>query len=102
MVAASPRISVLIPCRNARVTLDEAVDSIQQQSRMRVLHHPHRGLIESLNAGLAESRAPLIARMDADDRSQPDRLEAQAALLAEQPDLAAVGCLVEAFPAQEV
>ena len=131
MAAASPGISVLIPCHNARATLDEAVDSIlqqslvdleivavddgsedgttarldhwaQQDSRMHVLHHPHRGLIESLNAGLAECRAPLIARMDADDRSHPERLEAQAALLAEQPDLAAVGCLVEAFPPQEV
>ena len=131
MTAASPRISVLIPCRNACATLDEAVDSILQQSlvdleivavddgsedgtaarldhwaerdsRMRVLHHPHRGLIESLNAGLADCRAPLIARMDADDRSHPKRLEAQATLLAEQPDLAAVGCLVESFPPQEV
>jgi glycosyltransferase involved in cell wall biosynthesis len=131
VTATSPRISVLLPCRNASATLDEAVDSILQQSvvdleivavdddsedgtaeqlegwarrdrRVRVLRCPHRGLIESLNAGLAACRAPLIARMDADDRSHPERLAAQAALLAEQPDLAAVGCLVEAFPLQEV
>ncbi len=129
--ATSPRISVLLPCRNAFATLDEAVNSILNQSlpnlevvavddgsedgtaeqlerwterdrRVRVLRCPHRGLIESLNAGLAACRAPLIARMDADDRSHPERLAAQEALLADQPDLAAVGCLVEAFPLQEV
>jgi glycosyltransferase involved in cell wall biosynthesis len=126
-----PSISVLMPCRNAAATLDEAVESILQQtlvdleivavddgsedgtgarlehwaqrdSRMRVLHLPHRGLVDSLNAGLAECRAPLIARMDADDRSYSERLAGQAALLAAHPDLAAVGCLVEAFPPQDI
>lgn len=120
-----------MPCRNAIATLDEAVESILQQTlvdlelvavddgsedgtaarlehwaqqdlRVRVLHRPQRGLIDSLNAGLAECRAPLIARMDADDRSHPGRLAAQAALLDLRPDLAAVGCLVEAFPPEDI
>ena len=127
----APRVSVLMPCRDTAATLDEAVESIRQQTladlelvavddgsadgtavrldrwaevdpRLRVLHRPHGGLIDSLNAGLAECRAPLIARMDADDRSHPDRLASQAALLAAQPDLAAVGCLVEAFPPEDI
>jgi GT2 family glycosyltransferase len=126
-----PLISVLLPCRNAGATLDEAVASVLQQTladlevvavddgstdgcaeqldrwanqdpRLRVLHLPPRGLIEALNAGLAACRAPLIARMDADDRSHPERLAEQVALLEAQPDLAAVGCRVEAFPTEAV
>jgi glycosyltransferase involved in cell wall biosynthesis len=126
-----PRISVLLPCRNASATLDDAVESVLRQTlddlevvavddgssdetparldqwtrqdrRMRVLRRPHAGLIESLNAGLAECRAPLIARMDADDRSHPERFAHQSELLDTQPDLAAVGCLVEAFPSESI
>jgi glycosyltransferase involved in cell wall biosynthesis len=131
MPATVPRISVLLPCRNAAATLDEAIESVlrqtlddleviavddgssdetssrldhwaQQDRRMRVLHRPRAGLIESLNAGLAECRAPLIARMDADDHSHAERFTSQAALLSAQPDLAAVGCLVEAFPPEHI
>jgi glycosyltransferase involved in cell wall biosynthesis len=69
---------------------------------MRVLRRPHAGLIESLNAGLAECRAPLIARMDADDRSHPERFAYQVALLNAQTDLTAVGCLVDAYPAEDI
>ncbi len=126
-----PAISVLMPCRNAGSTVDEALASILQQTwqdfellaiddgssdatrehleacsrldpRVRVIEGPARGLIAALNLGLGEARAPLIARMDADDRSRPDRLERQKALLDSRPDLAAVGCLVEAFPAAQV
>jgi glycosyltransferase involved in cell wall biosynthesis len=121
----------LLPSYNAWSTLDEALSSILEQTlpdleivavddgsldgtaarldhwarrdrRMRVLRRPRAGLIESLKAGLAECRAPLIARMDADDRSHPDRFASQAALLHDRPDLAAVGCLVEAFPPEAI
>lgn len=131
MPPRSPRISVLLPCRNASDTLDEALESIVQQSladlevvavddgssddtreqlaawacrdgRVRALYRSHAGLIASLNAGLAECRAPLIARMDADDRSHPERLKRQAELLQAHPDLAAAGCLVEAFPKEQI
>ena len=131
MAATTPRVSVLLPCRNAATTVDEAVESVLRQTlddlevvavddgstdetparldrwaeldpRMRLLRRPRGGLIESLNAGLAECRAPLIARMDADDRSRPERFASQAALLDSRTDLAAVGCLVEAFPPQAI
>jgi glycosyltransferase involved in cell wall biosynthesis len=131
MPATGPRISVLLPCCNAAATLDEAIESIVRQTlddlevvavddgssdetparldrwahqdrRVRVLRRPRAGLVESLNAGLAECRASLIARMDADDRSHPERLASQASLLDDRPDLAAVGCLVEAFPPEAI
>ena len=131
MTKPIPRLSVLLPCRDAASTLDEALDSIfsqtftdfelvavddgstdgsaerleawsQKDARLRVLRLAPRGLIEALNAGLSACRAPLIARMDADDRSHPERFAEQVRLLDLRPDLAAAGCLVEAFPAAEV
>ncbi len=49
------------------------------------------GLTVALNAGCAAARAPLIARMDADDVMLPDRLERQARHLAGHPELALLG-----------
>ena len=48
-------------------------------------------LASKLNACLAEARAPLIARMDDDDRSLPERFQKQLELLAARPDIAFVG-----------
>ncbi len=128
---SSPAISVVMPCRNAASMLDEALDSILNQTwrdlelvavddgssdatratleswarrdrRIRILDGPSQGLVAALNAGLEAARAPVIARMDADDRCHPERLAAQMRLLESQPELAAVSCLVEAFPAEKV
>jgi hypothetical protein len=53
-----------------------------------------RGLVPALNAGLALARAPLVARMDADDLALPSRLELQAATLAAEPSIAVLGSRV--------
>jgi glycosyl transferase family 2 len=45
----------------------------------------------------AEARAPLLARMDADDVALPERLELQVGAI-EEEGLAAVGGQVEYFP----
>ncbi len=124
-------VSVLMPCYNAEDTVDEAVQSIldqthsnlelvavddgstdstapklnvwaKQDKRVRVLELPHRGIIEALNAGLVASSASLIARMDADDRSRGDRLEKQVQFLGEHPEIAVVGSHVEAFADPQV
>lgn len=50
-------------------------------ARFVVLDLPHRGLVATLNAGLEACRAPIIARMDADDRMHPERLARQRAAL---------------------
>src|SRR5204862_5887387 len=63
--------------------------------RVRVLRLPARGLVAALDAGLAACRAPLVARMDADDLCHPERLAAQLAFLEAHPALGAVGTLVE-------
>jgi glycosyltransferase involved in cell wall biosynthesis len=57
---------------------------------VRVLPRRREGIVAALDAGLAAARAPLIARMDADDEAHPERLAAQTAFLA-APEHAAIG-----------
>lgn len=105
-----------MPVRNEGTRLDEAVRSIFAQSfagweliavddhseddslgrltawanrdpRVRVLRASERGLVPALNTGLAAARAPMLARMDADDVAHPERLQAQHDQLAAAPDV---------------
>ena len=123
----APEISVLLPAFDAASTLAAALRSVQRQTeqrwecvvvddgsrdatlelaqtmaredeRIRVLARPHAGIVRALRAGIAECKAPLIARMDADDLMSRRRLELQSRALAEAPELAAVGCHVRLFP----
>lgn len=118
-----PRVSILLPVRNEEEFLPEALASLFRQTirswelvavddgstdatpailadaaardkRVRVMRSPGRGLVAALNAGLAECRAPLVARMDGDDIAHPRRLELQADLLDADP---AVGLVASAF-----
>lgn len=75
-----------------------ASESAARDSRIRLVSSEHTGLIETLNLGLGECRASVVARMDADDIMHRDRLAAQLTALKSQPDLAAVGCHVRIFP----
>jgi glycosyltransferase involved in cell wall biosynthesis len=59
--------------------------------RIRPILRENKGLIASLNQLLAQARAPIIARMDADDISMPERFARQYAFLAEHPDYAVIG-----------
>lgn len=62
-----------------------------QDGRIRPILRENRGLVASLNQLLEESRAPLVARMDADDICHPARFERQLAFLAAHPDHGVVG-----------
>jgi glycosyltransferase involved in cell wall biosynthesis len=126
-----PAVSILLPCYNAAHTLPETLQSLaaqtfldfdiiaiddgstdttpailrsfaKQDGRMQVITQAHGGIVQALNAGWQASTAPLIARMDADDRCHPERLARQIAFLNEHPDVAVVGCQVAGFPAEEV
>src|SRR5690348_807400 len=123
-----PRVSVLLPVRNAAPWLAASLASLARQTlgdheviavddgssdgsgalleraaardrRVRVLHTPPRGLPAALATALAAARAPLIARHDADDVSHRERLAAQAAHLAAHPRVAVVGARLRLFPA---
>lgn len=66
-----------------------------RDARIRPIFRENRGLVASLNQLLSESRAPLIARMDADDICMPERFERQIAFLAANPDHGVVGTWAE-------
>ena len=122
-----PRVSVLLPVFDAAPTLPACLASIARQreprfeclvvddgsrddglaiarklasrdTRFRVLPGAHRGLVPALTRGLAACRAPLVARMDADDWMHRDRLALQCDALDADPCLDAVGSHVRSFP----
>ena len=68
-----------------------------QDSRIRPILRENRGLIASLNEMLELARAPIVARMDADDASQPERFALQKAFLDEHPDYGVVGTWSQEF-----
>jgi glycosyltransferase involved in cell wall biosynthesis len=66
----------------------------RREPRIRLVESGTRlGPAGSSNRVVAEAKAPIVARMDADDVAQPDRLERQLALLDEQPDAVLIGTL---------
>lgn len=122
----SPLVSVVLPVRDAVETMARAVASIRRQTwdawelivvddgstdgtrewlrvaaatevRLRLIERPAEGIVAALNAGLAAARGELVARMDADDESHPERLAAQVAWLGatENEDVGVVGCRVD-------
>ena len=62
--------------------------------RLRALRTPARGLVAALTLALREARAPLVARMDADDVSHPERLALQCARLERDAATDVLGCRV--------
>jgi hypothetical protein len=118
-----PVVSVVMPVRNGERYVERAVRSILTQTlpaielividdgstdgtceilqslaeldpRVRVVRNPGAGLVRALNHGLALSRAPIIARMDADDIALPDRLTRQLAAFEARPNLVLLGAQV--------
>ena len=61
--------------------------------RLRILRNERNlGLTATLNRGIGEALGAYIARQDADDLSDPGRLEAQVRRLEDEPGLALLGC----------
>lgn len=69
----------------------ERVEIDERDSRIRCRREPHRGLTATLNLGLALARGEFIARQDADDWSEPQRLERQVGFLGDHPEIALLG-----------
>jgi len=114
-----PAISVLMPAYNAAEHIEQSIGSLLQQtftefeiivvddgstddtwhivgsisdSRIRLIQNPRNmGVVWSGNHGLSQARAPLIARLDADDYCMPRRLEVQARFLDDNPHVQMVG-----------
>lgn len=125
MIVTPPPLSVVMPVRNALPFLDESIASILGQSfgefefaiyddastdgsserlrqweardsRIRVVFgETPLGPAGSSQMAVELSRAPLVARMDADDVSKPERLRLQLALFRDHPDAVLAGALAD-------
>jgi glycosyltransferase involved in cell wall biosynthesis len=115
----TPQVTVVMPVRNGARWLREAVESVVSQTlpdwellaiddgstddtprilsefakatSIRVIRQEPLGLVSALNRGLAEARSPLLARLDADDRALPERLDRQLRHLRAHPDIGLLG-----------
>ncbi len=63
----------------------------------RVKNETNLGLGLALNAGLKKCKNELVARMDTDDCSKPERCEKQLEFLNSNPDISVVGGQIEEF-----
>ena len=63
----------------------------QKDRRVRLVRQKNAGQAAANNAGIADAQGKLIARMDADDVSLPDRLTRQVRYLSGHPATVAVG-----------
>ena len=116
----TPQVSVLLPVWNGGVYLREALASVLDQRgvslevvavddgstdgsdavlaaaaesdpRLRVFSQENRGLGRTLIRAAEAASAPLLARLDADDRMLPGRLASQVAFLKTHPEVVCVG-----------
>lgn len=62
-----------------------------------VVNEKNMGLGLALNIGLKSCKNELVARMDTDDISKPERCEKQLRVFAEKPELSIVGSFVDEF-----
>jgi glycosyltransferase involved in cell wall biosynthesis len=121
---SDPHISVVMPVYNAEPFIAKAMESVLSQTypyfecivindgstdktgailqsfserdtRIRLVSRENRGLVATLNEGIALARAPLIARMDADDIAYPERFSLQITFMNEHPEVVALGTCYE-------
>lgn len=125
MSSTLPQISVIMPVYNSNQFLEESISSILNQtykkfelliiddgskdqslrtiktfkdSRIRLISHKtNRGIVDSLNEGIAMSRGEYIIRMDADDISLPNRFETQVNFMKNNPKVGVCGSWIEVF-----
>lgn len=115
-----PAISIVMSVYNGEPFLSEAIESMLNQSfsdfefiiindgstdesgetlkkyaqkdpRIILIQQSNHGLIFSLNKGITKAKAPLIARMDADDIALPERLQMQKSFMDQNPQIHALG-----------
>jgi len=122
----APRVSFLMAVYDGEMYLDEAIQSVLNQTftdfefiiindgsvdetaqvieryqrldgRIRAYEQPNRGLVVALNRGLELVRGEYVARMDADDISVPERVAAQVAFMDAHPEVGICGTWIETF-----
>ncbi len=73
----------------------EVLDAFSDPRIVRLKNEKNISLVKSLNRGLGVARGELIARMDADDISYPQRFERQVRFLEENPEVGVLGTHVK-------
>lgn len=69
----------------------------ERDARIRLIRRSNAGLVPTLNEGLALARGEFLARIDADDLSDPRRLEQQVERMRHEGDLVALGSCARAI-----
>ena len=119
-----PLLSVLMPVYNCAEYIEEALASIQAQTftdfevlviddgcsdetpaivrriachdqRIKIISRENRGIVDSLNEGVALAQGRWLARMDGDDICEPHRFSCQLAFLNAHPEVDIVGSWVQ-------
>jgi hypothetical protein len=127
--SSTPYVSVVLPVRNGERYIAEAITSIVEQTfrnfevvvvddgscdctlqilaewavrdpRIRLLARPRSGLVAALEAGRAAAQGFYLARMDADDIADPERLRRQVEYLDRHPEVVAIGGQIELIDAK--
>ena len=128
MAAESPLISVVLPVFNGERYLQAAIVSILKQAfadfeliiiddgstdstpaiihsipdpRIRYIRQENAGIGAALRHGCSLARGRYIARMDADDIAEPERLGLQVAFLEKNPDCVLTSCAVTYIDADD-
>jgi glycosyltransferase involved in cell wall biosynthesis len=125
MNAATPTVSVIIPCYNQGQYLDEAVGSVLAQTlqefeiivindgstepetisllqnyskpTLKVIHTENRGPASARNTGITQAKGKYILPLDADDRIAPTYLEKAVPVLNADPTVGIVYSEAEFF-----
>jgi glycosyltransferase involved in cell wall biosynthesis len=72
-------------------TPSDLQDVSARDDRIVVIRQGRLGLAAALNRGLCEARAEFVARLDADDLAEPDRLRSQFEFLKNHPEVGLLG-----------
>ena len=122
-----PKVSVIIPCYNQGQYIEEAVESVLDQTyqdfeivivndgstdeftnnllnnynkpKTRVIYTKNQGLASARNNGIEEAKGEYILPLDADDKVGKEYLENAVKILDENPGIGIVYCKAETFGA---
>jgi len=94
-----PTEVVLVKDGPVTVELEDVIGSfVKQYDYLKIIPlEKNKGLGAALNIGLQYCSNEIVARMDSDDISKPDRFDKEYRFLKENPDIALVGSWIEEF-----
>ena len=127
----TPRVSILLPCRDAQAYLPDTIASVMAQTfqdaeiiavddgsqdgtrallhawalrdpRVKVIAQEPLGIVAALQRAVEAASGDIFVRMDADDVAYSSRIQKQVELLDANPDIDVCGTLIRYFPRQEV